>query len=74
MLLLLVLSADCHSPNKPCYLCKQPGHTTNECPHRAKPTSGAAAAVAPSDAPLQHLLVDREQVGRTEEDGMRGGG
>ncbi|KAG2438921.1 hypothetical protein HYH02_010716 [Chlamydomonas schloesseri] len=33
---------DC--PNKPCYLCKQTGHTTATCPHRIAPGHGAGGA------------------------------
>lgn len=33
---------DC--PNKPCYLCKKPGHTTATCPFRLAPETGVAAA------------------------------
>ena len=35
---------DC--PNKPCYLCKRPGHTTATCPYRIAPGQGGAAAGA----------------------------
>eukprot|EP00249_Psilotum_nudum_P011683 c23318_g1_i1 orf=119-1795(+) len=33
---------DC--PNKPCFLCKQPGHTTATCPHRVAMEYGVAPA------------------------------
>lgn len=32
-----LLCADC--PNKPCYLCKTPGHSTSTCPYRAVPAA-----------------------------------
>jgi hypothetical protein len=60
---------DC--PNKPCYLCKQPGHTTATCPHNmtlnaATPAAAAAAAGGSrgSAASPAQLLLRREQVGR----------
>jgi hypothetical protein len=57
---------DC--PNKPCYLCKQPGHTTATCPHRAMTgsnnnnngSSGSRSCAA--DGPTMQLLLQREQV------------
>lgn len=35
---------DC--PNKPCYLCKRVGHTTQTCPFRVQPHHGASASAA----------------------------
>jgi hypothetical protein len=57
---------DC--PNKPCYLCKQPGHTTASCPHNmsinaAAPAAPAAGGRGGSASPAQ-LLLQREQVCR----------
>jgi hypothetical protein len=58
---------DC--PNKPCYLCKQPGHTTATCPHNmtlnaATPAAAAAAGSRGNAASPAQLLLQREQVGR----------
>jgi hypothetical protein len=55
---------DC--PNKPCYLCKQPGHTTATCPHSmtlnaAAPPAAAAGSRGSTASPMQ-LLLRREQV------------
>ena len=43
--------------NKPCYLCKQPGHTTATCPHRTAPETGCtSAANSKADALLPSIL------------------
>ncbi|WIA23508.1 hypothetical protein OEZ85_000248 [Tetradesmus obliquus] len=57
---------DC--PNKPCYLCKQPGHTTASCPHNMSVNAAAAPAAAGGgrggSASPAHLLLRREQTGQ----------
>ena len=53
---------DC--PNKPCYLCKQPGHTTATCPHRIAPEHGCVAASSISDHTLFGSVLKRERDGR----------
>eukprot|EP00878_Enallax_costatus_P041646 GHUV01048478.1.p1 GENE.GHUV01048478.1~~GHUV01048478.1.p1 ORF type:complete len:146 (+),score=35.98 GHUV01048478.1:320-757(+) len=52
---------DC--PNKPCYLCKEVGHTTATCPHRALPGAAAAAPASAAGSTTSQLLMQREQVG-----------
>eukprot|EP00803_Ostreobium_quekettii_P006655 evm.model.scf_1440.2 EVM.evm.TU.scf_1440.2 scf_1440:3158-4445(-) len=55
---------DC--PNKPCYLCKKPGHTTSTCPHRLAPLeSGGRAANLANGAQegVVQLLGKREREG-----------
>ncbi|KAK9810883.1 hypothetical protein WJX73_005316 [Symbiochloris irregularis] len=52
---------DC--PNRPCFLCKIPGHTTNSCPYRFAPDQAAP----PSNAVGMLASVrGREQTGRVE--------
>ena len=41
--------------NKPCYLCRQPGHTTATCPHRAAPEHGAVPDARAAKALLPSL-------------------
>ena len=40
--------------NKPCYLCKQPGHTTATCPHRIAPES---VNMPPADSGKESLFA-----------------
>lgn len=53
---------DC--PNKPCYLCKQRGHTTATCPYRVAPGHGCTAAKgADGTGSAVQMIMQREQVG-----------
>jgi len=45
---------------KPCYLCKEPGHTTATCPHRADPTHNVEQAAGSARRNLAASLVKRE--------------
>lgn len=45
--------------NKPCYLCKQPGHTTATCPHRTAPETGCAAAANSEAEALLPVILNR---------------
>lgn len=56
------LYLDC--PNKPCYLCKKPGHTTATCPYRIAPEHGCIAASSVSDHSLFGSIFKREMDGR----------
>lgn len=53
---------DC--PNKPCYLCKQPGHTTMTCPYRIAPEHGCTQAASVSGDTLLKAVQRRELSGR----------
>ena len=53
---------DC--PNKPCYLCKQPGHTTMTCPYRIAPEHGCTQAASISGDTLLRAVQRRELSGR----------
>ncbi|KAL3157624.1 hypothetical protein ABBQ32_012072 [Trebouxia sp. C0010 RCD-2024] len=52
---------DC--PNKPCYLCKQPGHTTMTCPYRIAPEHGCTQAASVSGDTLLKAVQRRELSG-----------
>mmetsp|Transcript_9398 Transcript_9398/g.28271 ORF Transcript_9398/g.28271 Transcript_9398/m.28271 type:complete len:589 (+) Transcript_9398:319-2085(+) len=56
---------DC--PMKPCYLCKEPGHTTMTCPHRIAPEHGCAQASTVSKGNLLQNIWQRQADGRTRE-------
>ncbi len=45
--------------NKPCYLCKQHGHTTATCPHRVAPETGCTSAVHSQAESLLQSVLDR---------------
>lgn len=49
---------DC--PNKPCYLCKQPGHTTATCPHRVATEHGVAPAPKRHSLGILDFLHERQ--------------
>ncbi|KAA6425236.1 MAG: DAMAGED DNA-BINDING 2 protein [Trebouxia sp. A1-2] len=53
---------DC--PNKPCYLCKQPGHTTMTCPYRTASEHGCTQAASISGDTLLRAVQRRELNGR----------
>ena len=53
---------DC--PNKPCYLCKKPGHTTMTCPYRIAPEHGCTQAASISGDTLLKAVQRRELNGR----------
>lgn len=56
---------DC--PNKPCYLCKEKGHTTATCPHRLAPGHGCTPAASNRSPNLLTAVTEREQGGRSVE-------
>lgn len=56
---------DC--PNKPCYLCKQPGHTTMTCPYRIAPEHGCTQAASISGDTLLRAVQRREVSGSTSQ-------
>ncbi|CAM6030736.1 unnamed protein product [Sphagnum balticum] len=49
---------DC--PNKPCYLCKKPGHTTLTCPHRIATEHGVVAALHKHSMGLVDFVHERQ--------------
>ncbi|KAK9840258.1 hypothetical protein WJX74_006309 [Apatococcus lobatus] len=56
---------DC--PNKPCYLCKNTGHTTMTCPYRVAPEHGVKQSNSVSSDGILATLRNREQDGRQRE-------
>jgi DNA damage-binding protein 2 len=56
---------DC--PNKPCYLCKQPGHTTMTCPHRIAPEHGCTQASSVHSDNVINTVLSRQHHGRLKE-------
>lgn len=54
---------DC--PNKPCYLCKQAGHTTMTCPYRIASEHGCTQAASISGDTLLRAVQRRELNGST---------
>ncbi len=68
---------DC--PNKPCYLCKQLGHTTTTCPYRILPGHGCTAAATAGGGGggrrggLMSSLQGRECSGRCVDSGAVAG-
>lgn len=53
---------DC--PFKPCYLCKEPGHTTQTCPHRIAPEHGCTKASRASQGNFLNKMRQRQTSGR----------
>ncbi|GMH33988.1 hypothetical protein BSKO_01822 [Bryopsis sp. KO-2023] len=53
---------DC--PNKPCYLCKVPGHTTATCPHRLDPGRDCRPSTDQNKEGIISLLAKRERDGK----------
>lgn len=53
---------DC--PNKPCYLCKEKGHTTATCPHRVNPGHGCLPTVGKEKEGVLQVLAKRERDGK----------
>ncbi|CAM6103070.1 unnamed protein product [Calypogeia fissa] len=52
---------DC--PNKPCYLCKKPGHTTMTCPHRIATDHGVTPVPQRHALGLLDFVADRQLKG-----------
>ncbi|GBG61546.1 hypothetical protein CBR_g22343 [Chara braunii] len=49
---------DC--PNKPCFLCKRPGHTTATCPHRTAPEHGITPSSRRHTEAIVEFVAERE--------------
>lgn len=49
---------DC--PNKPCFLCKQPGHTTATCPHRVATEHGVVPALRRQSLGIMDFVHERQ--------------
>ncbi|XP_002979996.2 DNA damage-binding protein 2 [Selaginella moellendorffii] len=52
---------DC--PNRPCYLCKRPGHTTATCPHRLASEHGVTPGIRKTSVGVADFIYER-QLGR----------